>query len=83
MREFPHVTIIGETSAGALADTYVHHIGDGWVFGVPQTLLRDARGRSWEGIGLVPDFWQSGSATTIAAGKDIALDLALVLASTQ
>ena len=80
MREFPHVTIVGETSAGTLADTYEHHIGDGWVFGVPQTLLRDARGHSWEGIGVVPNLWQSGSATTIAAGKDAALDLAIAFA---
>ena len=83
MREFPHVTIIGETSAGALADTYVHHIGDGWEFGVPQTLLLDARGRSWEGIGVVPDLWQNGSATAIGAEKDIALELAIALASIQ
>ena len=80
MREFPHVTIVGETSAGALADTYEHAIEGGWVFGVPQTLLRDARGQSWEGIGVVPHLWQSGSATAIAAGKDLALDLAIGMA---
>ena len=80
MREFPHVTIVGQTTAGALADTYVHRIGEGWAFGVPSNILRDARGRSWEGIGVVPDIWATSSADEIAKGEDYALRTAMAVA---
>lgn len=81
MRAYPHVTVVGETTAGALADTFRHRIGSGWVFGVPSNVLRDADGRSWEGIGVVPDLWVGNAPEDIAAGRDRVLDLALSLAA--
>ena len=77
MRAYPHVTVIGETTAGALADTFTHHVGDGWVFGVPLNVLRDADGRSWEGIGVPPDLWAANTPEGVAEGRDDVLETAL------
>ena len=77
MRAFPHAAILGETSAGALADTYPASAGDGWVFGVPSNVLRDARGRSWEGIGVVPDLYVRNTPEEVAGGRDRQLEAAL------
>lgn len=80
MREFPHVVVVGQTTAGALADTYIHRVSDGWAFGVPSNILRDARGRSWEGIGVVPDIWAASSPDQISRGQDYALEVAMAIA---
>lgn len=77
MRQLPHVTIVGQTTAGAMADTYPVTVGDGWTFGVPSNVLRDADGRSWEGIGVVPDLWAANTAEQVGAGRDYALEIAL------
>lgn len=76
MRAFGHVTIIGETTAGALADTFTHRIGGGWVFGVPSNVLRDAGWQSWEGIGVVPNVWVSNTPADIEGGRDLVLEAA-------
>ncbi|MEM9837683.1 MAG: S41 family peptidase [Pseudomonadota bacterium] len=78
MRAFPHVTLIGQTTAGALADTVPMPVGDGWTFGVPINVIRDANGRSWEGIGVPPNLWITNTPSDIIAGKDRVLDLALI-----
>ena len=83
MRAFPHVTIVGETTAGALADTYPVAVGGGWVFGVPTNVLRDADGRSWEGIGVVPDIWAANDPADVAAGRDYGLETALAFADAK
>ncbi|MCQ8186476.1 S41 family peptidase [Parvularcula maris] len=82
MRAFPHVTILGETTAGAMADTFPVALGEGWVFGVPSNVLRDANGRSWEGIGVVPNLFVANTAAEVAAGRDRQLETALDFAET-
>lgn len=77
MRTLPQVLVIGETTAGVMADTYPIPAGDGWLFGVPVNAMRDAQGMSWEGIGLPPDIWVSNTPAEVAAGTDRALEAAL------
>ena len=77
MRAIPQALIVGETTAGVMADVDDVDIGDGWEFSVPTNLFRDAHGVSWEGIGLVPDLWVTNDKTDISSGTDRVLNLAL------
>ncbi len=57
MRTVPHATIIGETTAGVMADIATKTLPNGWLVTVPINLFRDTQGNSWEGIGITPDLW--------------------------
>jgi carboxyl-terminal processing protease len=83
MRTIPGVMIIGDVTAGAMADTLKLSIADGWTFTVPVNIVRDAQGVCWEGVGLTPDLWVANTAAEVAAGTDRVLDLALTLARTD
>lgn len=80
MRVRPGAIIVGETTAGAMADTVGAAIPGDWTFTVPVNLMRDPEGVSWEGVGLAPDLWVRNTPADIAAGRDRVLDLALALA---
>lgn len=80
MRARPGAIIVGETTAGAMADTVRVSVPGGWAFTVPVNLVRDPLGVSWEGVGLAPDLWVRNAPTDIAAGRDRVLDLAIELA---
>lgn len=80
MRVIPRTLILGETTAGAMADAYNIDIANDWAFGVPVNVFRDAQGVCWEGIGLVPDIWIANAPVDIASGSDRVLEMALSLA---
>ena len=80
MRSLPHVLVVGETTAGVMADAYPMPAGDGWVFGLPVNVMRDVHGLSWEGIGLPPDLWAANDPREVAAGTDRVLETAIAFA---
>ncbi len=80
MRTIPGVIIVGDVTAGAMADTVAWPIADGWTFTVPINIVRDAQGVCWEGVGLAPDLWIVNTPSEISAGRDRVLDLAILLA---
>jgi CubicO group peptidase (beta-lactamase class C family) len=77
MRVVPHATVIGETTAGVMADTATKVLPNGWRVTVPVNLFRDIHGVCWEGIGITPDLWVKNERTEVAAGTDRALQTAL------
>ncbi|MEM5515751.1 S41 family peptidase [Henriciella sp. AS95] len=77
MKTLPHATIIGDTTAGVMADAHRMPAGEGWRFGVPVNVMRDIHGVSWEGIGIVPDYWIRNSAADLNDGEDRVLSFAL------
>lgn len=79
MKTLPNALIVGDVTAGVMADAHRMPAGDGWRFGVPVNVLRDRNGVSWEGIGVVPDYWVRNSPEDIALGEDRVLDFALSL----
>jgi CubicO group peptidase (beta-lactamase class C family) len=76
-RAVPHALIMGETTAGVMADTAPQPLPNGWRVTVPINLFRDASGMSWEGIGIPPDLWVKNDRTDVAAGRDRVLETAL------
>lgn len=81
MRTIPGVIIVGDVTAGAMADTVAWPIADDWTFTVPINIVRDAQGVCWEGVGLAPDLWMKNTPSELAAGTDRVLDLAILLAA--
>jgi carboxyl-terminal processing protease len=55
MRELPHVTHLGETTAGAFSDAILRETYYGWAYTISVGDYRAADGESYEGVGLVPD----------------------------
>jgi CubicO group peptidase (beta-lactamase class C family) len=77
MRTVPQVTIMGETTAGVMADVVTKPLPNGWRVSVPVNLFRDTHGVSWEGIGITPDLWVKNDAAEVASGTDRVLQVAL------
>jgi carboxyl-terminal processing protease len=77
LRAVPQAVLIGETTAGAMADIATQALPNGWLMTVPFNVFRDANGQSWEGIGITPDLWVKNERGEVAAGTDRALQLAL------
>ena len=76
MRAIPHAVLMGETTAGVMADAAPLPLPNGWEVGVPVNQFRDANGVSWEGIGVTPDLWVTNDRADVEAGTDQVLETA-------
>ncbi len=83
VRELPHASIVGEVSAGAFSDVTRESLPNGWTLGYPMNHTLDARGHSWERVGLPPDYRRTNARSDVAAGKDAVLEFALALLGAQ
>ena len=77
MRAVPHALIVGETTAGVMADAGPQSLPNGWRVTVPVNQFRDANGISWEGIGITPDIWVKNAHADVEAGEDRVLETAV------
>lgn len=80
MRQLPNVTVIGETTSGALSDILEKPLPNGWQYGLSNEVYLDADGISYEGTGIPPDIsLPVFRLSDIAAGKDPAIEWALAM----
>ncbi len=77
MRVLPHVTVVGETTEGALSGQFPERMPNGWTLWVAFKETRDHEGVCWDGVGIPPDLRVSNTAADIAAGRDQALEFAM------
>lgn len=77
LRELPQVTMVGDTTTGAFSDTVNRELPNRWFYRIPVAEVFDARGRSWEGIGLPPDLVIRNTPEEVANGQDRMLELSL------
>ena len=77
MRVLPHVTVVGETTEGALSSQFPESMPNGWTLWVAFKETRDHEGVCWDGVGIPPDLRVSNTAAAIAAGRDQALEFAM------
>jgi carboxyl-terminal processing protease len=73
MRVLPHVTLMGETTAGAFSDAQDGKLPNGWEFTYSIGVWRDARGRAWEGKGIFPDIPLGKAKGSLPRSSDEAL----------
>ena len=77
MRAVPHALLIGETTAGVMADAATQPLPNEWEVGVPVNQFRDANGISWEGVGITPDLWVKNTRADVEAEQDRMLETAV------
>ncbi|MBN2171448.1 MAG: hypothetical protein JW819_09045 [Candidatus Krumholzibacteriota bacterium] len=82
MRVLPHVTVVGDLSAGAFSSQYPDQMPNGWTLWVAYKEIRDHEGVCWDGIGVRPDLRVRNTKADIEAGEDRVLEFAIRLLET-
>jgi carboxyl-terminal processing protease len=77
--QFDHVQTLGDTTAGSFSDNPNFELPNGWIFSVSVGDYRASDGKSYEGIGLVPDVLVNNRKEDLMAGKDNMLEKAMEL----
>jgi len=77
LRVLPHVTVVGDTTEGALSAQFPDSMPNGWTLWVAFKEVRDHEGVCWDGVGIPPDLRVINTAAEIAAGRDQALEFAM------
>jgi carboxyl-terminal processing protease len=60
MRTLPQVTVVGDTTAGSMADRAWFNLHNGWRLALSRNQVADYAERCWEGIGVPPDVVADG-----------------------
>ena len=90
MRVLPQATQIGQTTQGALAGSFVRGLPNGWHMAITNHITRDARGNSYEVVGIHPDVifdvfpesgFDAGHVNAIRKGVELAGGSALTVAA--
>ncbi|MGD8397193.1 MAG: S41 family peptidase [Candidatus Eiseniibacteriota bacterium] len=79
MRVLPHVTVVGDLTAGACSAQFPGRMPNGWTLWVAFKVLEDHHGICWDGIGVPPDLRIRNTPEDIAAGHDRTLEFAVRL----
>lgn len=80
MREFPNVTVVGDTSGGGSGAPSLFPLRNGWGFTLSRRIEFTARLERIEGRGVAPDVAIPFSASALAQGRDESLESALAIA---
>ena len=84
MRAFPHVTVVGEATAGAHSDVLEKSLPNGWRFGLSNEVCFAHDGQVYEEVGIPPDVEVEVSSKALGSDRDPVLDEALeILAANQ
>jgi len=78
-KTLPNVTLVGDTSSGAHGTMIGRELANGWFYSlVPQKVIMPD-GKSYEGIGIAPDYYIKNQLTDMQSGIDATLDYAIDL----
>jgi tetratricopeptide (TPR) repeat protein len=79
MRVLPHVTVVGDFTAGAFSSQYPDALPNGWTLWVAFKVMWDHMGICWDGIGVPPDLRIKNTKEDVGAGVDRVLEFAIDL----
>jgi len=77
LKTLPNVIHIGDTTNGSLSTKIGKELANGWYYSVSPQKIEFIDGRSYEGIGLIPDVYVKNTLEEIASGQDRTLELAI------
>lgn len=77
MMSLPHVTTLGDTTAGAFSNNILRELPNGWAYSMSIGDWRAADGKSYEGIGIPPDILVQNKRADLLEGKDLVLEKAI------
>ncbi len=73
----PHITQVGDTTAGGFSDVLARELPNGWLYFTSVGDYRDANGKSMEGKGIAPVKRIVNTKEDIQSGKDMVLEEAV------
>jgi len=76
-KALPNVTILGDTTNGALGTMIGRELANGWYYSLVPQKVEMFDGKSYEGIGLAPDTYSKNTLSDITAGIDKTLKTAI------
>ena len=79
LRQFDHVKVLGDTTAGSFSDNPNFELYNGWIFSVSVGDYRAPGGISYEGFGMPPDIYSKTTKQDLLSGKDRTLEKAIEL----
>lgn len=79
MKKLPQVTLVGDTTAGALSNQINRELPNGWGYSLSIGEWLDEKGNSYEGIGIVPDILVQNVKKDLEKGRDEMLENAIQL----
>jgi len=77
LRQFDHVKVLGDTTAGSFSDNPNFELYNGWIFSVSVGDYRAPGGISYEGLGMPPDIYSKTTKQYLLSGKDSTLEKAI------
>jgi carboxyl-terminal processing protease len=77
MKVLPYVTVMGDTTQGAMPHAVPRELPNGWTYRVTVGLVTDRNGSVYEGIGIPPDIAINISSDDSALHKDSILERAI------
>lgn len=79
MRKLPHVTFVGDTTAGSFSNQINRELPNGWGYSISIGQWVDEQENSYEGKGLAPGITVSNKKQDVLNGVDQALEQAIAL----
>jgi carboxyl-terminal processing protease len=77
LRQMDGVTIIGDTTNGAISTTVARQLPNGWGYRIAPQDVEAPGGEVYEGKGIPPAIFIQNSMTDLAAGRDVVLEKAV------
>lgn len=77
LKTLPNLLHMGDTTNGSISTMIGRELQNGWYFTICPQQIEFIDGKSYEGIGLIPDVLVENSMEEMSAGKDSQLDAAL------
>ncbi len=77
LQDRPETRFVGQPSSGAFGTVWWRELGNGWLYSMTVTDVRDVDGVSWEGRGLPVDVEVQSTPEEAEAGVDRALEVGL------
>lgn len=77
LRQFPHITVIGDTTAGVLGNNIYRELPNGWAYRITTGKTFSPQGEIFDGIGIPPTIPVSQNPSDQLIQKDTVIETAL------
>lgn len=83
MKVIPHVTVVGDTTAGLGSTPILRELQNDWNYSLSTTISLTADKKKYEGVGVAPDIYVSMNEQDIQNGIDPILEKALEIINSK
>lgn len=76
-KTLPNVTLVGDTTSGAHGTMIGRELANGWFYSLVPQKVELFDGKTYEGVGLAPDFYIKNTSSEITSGIDKTLQYSI------